>query len=98
MEEKNQTNLYAKYKSLPQDVMRNPELIKSMRHYDYTVNISWSMAHLYSATKYLDSGNKSSKATGGCIWKKYMHPQFQKRIFFPELRSKHELDNWGKHI
>jgi tryptophan 2,3-dioxygenase len=24
-----------------------------------------------------------------------MHPKYQRRIFFPELWSKEELDNWG---
>ena len=36
------------------------------------------------------------EATGGSDWKKYMHPQYQRRIFFPELWSEEELANWGK--
>jgi tryptophan 2,3-dioxygenase len=35
-------------------------------------------------------------ATGGSNWEKYLHPAFQKRIFFPSLYSQEELENWGK--
>ena len=30
-------------------------------------------------------GGKTAKATGGSEWVKYMHPKYQKRIFFPDL-------------
>ena len=53
------------------------------------------MAHLNTAKKYLNSGKKSAEATGGSDWQKYMHPKYQKRIFFPELWSEDELENWG---
>ena len=35
-------------------------------------------------------------ATGGSEWKKYLHPQFQQRKFFPELWTEHEISEWGK--
>ncbi|MFN7099300.1 MAG: tryptophan 2,3-dioxygenase, partial [Flavobacterium sp.] len=35
------------------------------------------------------------EATGGSDWKKYMHPKYQRRIFFPELWTDDELANWG---
>ena len=66
-----------------------------MRHYDHTVNISWVMAHYNAAKKYLESGEQAAEATGGSDWKKYMHPRYQRRIFFPDLWTKEELDNWG---
>ncbi len=69
-----------------------------MLHYDYTVNISWVMAHYDAAGKYLDSGEKTVEATGGSDWKKYMHPKYQRRIFYPNLWSKEELDNWGEDV
>jgi tryptophan 2,3-dioxygenase len=71
-----------------------------MRHYDYTVNITWVMAH-YNAAKYYISGNNPDKeleATGGSDWVKYMHPKYQRRIFFPELWSEEELKNWGTDL
>jgi tryptophan 2,3-dioxygenase len=96
----NTTNLFAKFKLLPNGVKADPKLKKAMRHYDYTVNITWVMAH-YNAAKYYISGNNPDKeleATGGSDWVKYMHPKYQRRIFFPELWSEEELKNWGTDL
>ena len=89
-------NLWARFLSLNEHDRTDDNLISAMRHLDYTINIKWVMAHYEAAGKYLDSGSESAKATGGSEWKKYMHPKYQKRIFFPALWSKEELDNWGK--
>jgi tryptophan 2,3-dioxygenase len=66
-----------------------------MRHYDHTVNVKWVMAHYNAAGHYIDSGKGSGEATGGSDWRKYMHPRYQRRIFFPSLWSVQELENWG---
>ena len=66
-----------------------------MRHYDHTVNVKWVMHHFNAARKYLESGEETAEATGGSEWQKYMHPRYQRRIFFPELWTQEELDNWG---
>ena len=96
MEEYNTINLWQKFKQLPESDQKNPELIKAMRHYDHTVNITWVMGHLNAARKYIESsGQGNGEATGGSDWKKYMHPKYQRRIFFPELWSEDELKNWG---
>ena len=91
METYNTTNLWTRFKQLPDEVKKDEALIKAMRHYDYTVNVTWVMAHYDAAGKYL--GN--AEATGGSDWRKYMHPKYQRRIFFPELWSEEELKNWG---
>jgi tryptophan 2,3-dioxygenase len=97
MEEYNTINLLQKFKQLPESDQKNPELIKAMRHYDHTVNITWVMGHLNAARKYIESsGQGNGEATGGSDWKKYMHPKYQRRIFFPELWSENELKNWGE--
>ncbi len=97
MEEYNTINIWQKFKQLPLETQKNQEIINAMRHYDYTVNITWVMQHLNTAKKYIDgSGKGDGKATGGSDWKKYMHPKYQRRIFFPELWSQEELDNWGE--
>lgn len=96
MEEYNTINIWQKFKQLPETDQQNPELVKAMRHYDHTVNITWVMGHLNAARKYIDSGKGSGEATGGSDWKKYMHPKYQRRIFFPELWSEDELKNWGE--
>ncbi|QZK91636.1 tryptophan 2,3-dioxygenase [Flavobacterium sp. CHNK8] len=99
MEEYNTINIWQKFKQLPELDQQNPELIKAMRHYDYTVNITWVMQHLNTAKKYIDqSGQGDGEATGGSDWKKYMHPKYQKRIFFPELWNSQELENWGVEV
>ncbi|MBK8143699.1 MAG: tryptophan 2,3-dioxygenase [Bacteroidetes bacterium] len=94
MEEYNTTNLWTKFKQLPEEIKKDAELVKAMRHYDYTVNVTWVMAHYNAAGKYLGS----SEATGGSDWRKYMHPRYQRRIFFPDLWSKDELEHWGENV
>ena len=98
MEKYNTINLWSKFKELPVLDQQNPELVAAMRHYDYTVNVTWVMGHLNTAKKYIESGKGSGEATGGSDWKKYMHPKYQRRIFFPELWSKEELDQWGEGL
>ena len=98
MEEYNTINIWQKFKQLPEADQKNEELVKAMRHYDHTVNITWVMGHLNAARKYIDSGKGSGEATGGSDWKKYMHPKYQRRIFFPELWSEEELKNWGEGL
>jgi len=98
MEKYNTSNLWRKFKQLPEEDQKNPELVKAMRHYDYTVNITWVMGHYNTAKKYIESVAGPQEATGGSDWKKYMHPKYQRRIFFPELWSKEELENWGENV
>ena len=95
MEDYNDCNLSKKFQELPEEVQTNPDLIKAMRHYDYTVNVKWVMAHYNAAGKYLGGSDKELEATGGSSWRKYLHPKYQKRIFFPYLWSKEEVENWG---
>ena len=94
----NDYNLYNKFLALPEEIKQDPTLVKAMRHYDYTVNVSWVMAHYHAAEKYLESGPKKAEATGGSDWKKYMHPRYQRRIFFPDLWSEEELKHWGENV
>jgi tryptophan 2,3-dioxygenase len=96
MEDYNECNLAKKFKQLPEDVQKNPELVRAMRHYDHTVNVTWVMAHYNAAGKYLGGSGKDLEATGGSNWRKYMHPKYQRRIFFPFLWSEDELKNWGE--
>ena len=98
MEQHNQKNLWTKFQELPAEVQADQNLRKAMRHYDYTVNITWVMAHYHAAFKYLNSGEKAAEATGGSDWQKYMHPKYQKRIFFPGLWNEEEIRNWGQNL
>lgn len=92
----NTKNLWTRFKELPENQRQDPELLRAMRHYDRTVNITWVLAHYNAAAKYLESGNTKVEATGGSNWKKYMHPSYQKRIFFPDLWTEEEKESWGR--
>ncbi len=99
-QEYNTINLYAKFKGLPKEVKQDPDLLKAMRHFDYTVNITWVMAHYNAARYYIGGGENQEavEATGGSDWTKYMLPKYQKRVFFPEVWSNQELADWGKNV
>ena len=92
------TNLWSKFKELPKADQENPTLVKVMREYDYTVNVKWVMAHYDTANHYLNICGKTAEATGGSEWVKYMHPKYQKRIFFPDLWTKQEIEDWGVNV
>lgn len=91
----NQSNLWTKFKSLPKEDQKDIQLRNAMRHYDHTVNVLWVMAHFNAAAKYLNNGDTDVEATGGSDWRRYMHPKYQKRVFFPDLWTEEELQNWG---
>jgi len=95
MEDYNECNLSKKFKQLPKEVQKDATLIEAMRHYDYTVNVKWVLAHYDAAGKYLGGKEKELEATGGSSWRKYLHPKYQRRIFYPYLWSDEELKNWG---
>jgi tryptophan 2,3-dioxygenase len=89
-------NMWAKYKSLPPDQQQMPELIGALRQLDINVNVNWPLVHYKSAVRYLHQGDNDVAATGGTNWQKYLPPRFQKRIFYPELWSEEEIENWGR--
>ncbi|MDG1295834.1 MAG: tryptophan 2,3-dioxygenase family protein [Saprospiraceae bacterium] len=95
MKRYNTNNIALKFQGLPKADQGDLKLINAMRHYDHTVNVQWVMAHYNTAGHYLDGGKEKAKATGGSEWRKYMHPKYQKRIFFPFLWSAEEISNWG---
>jgi len=71
------------------------EVTDLLKEFDHLYNVVWPMTHLNTARHYLDSKNENQQATGGSEWKKYLHPQFQQRKFFPALWSTDEKSNWG---
>lgn len=94
----NTKNLWSKFKELPKADQENKDLIKAMRHFDYTVNIKWVMAHYNAAKHYILGKDGDGEATGGSDWQKYMLPKYQKRIFFPDLWTTKEIQDWGTNI
>jgi tryptophan 2,3-dioxygenase len=67
-----------------------------LRKFDYSYNIKWPLVHLNTARHYLDAKGETKAATGGSEWKKYLHPEFQQRKFFPIVWGDEEISNWGK--
>lgn len=79
---------------------KNPseELNASCKEFDRLYNIEWPLIHLGTARHYLDSKGENQAATGGSEWKKYLHPKFQQRKFFPALWSDEEKKEWGDRV
>ncbi len=89
-------NIWTKFKSLSVEEQRNSDLINVLRQLDVNVNVNWPLAHYKSAVRYLQQAEKQIAATGGTNWQKYLPPRFQKRMFYPELWSEEEKNEWGK--
>ncbi|MET7028551.1 tryptophan 2,3-dioxygenase family protein [Sediminicola luteus] len=88
--------IYEKYQNLNEETKSNKTLIEALKALDINANVNWPLMHMGSAYRYLDRENGAVDATGGTNWKEYLPPSFQKVIFFPEIYSKEELNNWGK--
>lgn len=100
METFRNTGIKYRYNNLRQVYIRfyegNMPIIEKLRELDTLANVRWPLAHLKSAGKYLQKDPEDIKATGGTNWQKYLPPRFQKIIFFPELWSDEEKNEWGK--
>jgi len=78
--------------------MENPsdELKEKLKQFDHFYNVAWPLVHLDTAQHFLNSKGETKAATGGSEWKKYLHPKYQQRKFFPELWTAGELEKWGE--
>lgn len=83
-------------KLLAMSVSADEKTIASLREFDYFYNVKWPMTHLETARYYLDKKGEEKAATGGSDWKRYLHPKFQQRKFFPALWSEEEINHWGE--
>lgn len=89
-------NVWQKYLSLSEADRKKPTLINTLKQLDVNVNINWPLVHYKSAVRYLQQNTGDVAATGGTNWQKYLPPRFQKRIFYPEIWSDEEKEDWGK--
>src|SRR5699024_5856277 len=78
--------------------LENPseELREKVKKFDHFFNVSWPLVHLNTAQHYLDKKGENQAATGRSEWKKYLHPKYQQRKFFPNLWNEEEIANWGE--
>ncbi|GLB50760.1 tryptophan 2,3-dioxygenase family protein [Neptunitalea lumnitzerae] len=90
------TSIYQKYLQLPEEVKADEKLISAMRALDVSANVHWPLMHMGSAYRYLRKEVGEVAATGGTNWRNYLPPSFQKVIFFPELWTEQEQNDWGK--
>lgn len=88
-------NLLHIFRNLPAEQQQDETLRQALRRLDLDVNVNWPMMHMKSAARYLEKKPEDIAATGGTNWQKYLPPRFQRRIFFPELWSAEELQEWG---
>lgn len=88
-------NIWRNYKNNFAD-NKSMEMIKVMRQFDALANIYWPLSHYKAAVKHLHKTPEDLKATGGTNWQKYLPPRFQKIMFFPDLWSSQEKEEWGK--
>lgn len=89
-------NMWQKYLSMNENDRNNPRLVNALKQLDVNVNINWPLVHYKSAVRYLQQNSGDVAATGGTNWQKYLPPRFQKRIFYPELWTAEEKEDWGK--
>lgn len=71
-------------------------LLEKVKEFDRIYNVEWPLMHLKTAKHYLDKKGENKAATGGSQWKKYLHPKYQQRKFFPTLWTSEEVASWGE--
>lgn len=89
-------NICIKFSQLNKDDQMDEELREALKLFDVNANVNWPLTHYRYAAKYLKKGSHVAKSTGGTNWQEYLPPHFQKQVFYPELWSAEELNNWGK--
>lgn len=75
---------------------RKAEIEEKLRTYDHLANVLWRLAHLKSSAHYLKRSPDNVPATGGTNWMRYLPPRYQRIMFFPELWSSGQKEEWGK--
>jgi tryptophan 2,3-dioxygenase len=89
-------NLWQRFKSLSAEEPLLKEIRQELRKLDLNVNVNWPLQHYRTSVAYLAQRPSDIASTGGTNWQKYLPPRFQKRIFYPQLWSTQEIDEWGK--
>ncbi|WP_316835599.1 tryptophan 2,3-dioxygenase family protein [Pedobacter nutrimenti] len=96
IKEREETNFAALYQKFAADGHDVSKLAEELQYLDLFVNVEWPLSHYKSAVRYLERDPVDIAATGGTNWQKYLPPRFQKRIFYPFLWTKEQIDEWGK--
>lgn len=89
-------NMQLRYKQLPEAIQQ--EVMPLLKEYDLNINVRWPLMHYKSAARYLHKKPEDIAATGGTNWQQYLPPRHKRIVFFPEIWTAEELDDWGKMI
>lgn len=89
-------NLWQLYLSLERKGAADDEMKEQLKALDLNVNVNWPLQHYRTSVAYLAARPHDVASTGGTNWQRYLPPRFQKRIFYPELWTGEEKDEWGK--
>jgi tryptophan 2,3-dioxygenase len=89
-------NLWQVYKKLNLNEELEAQIKEELRKLDLNVNVNWPLQHYRTSVAYLAQRPSDIASTGGTNWQKYLPPRFQKRIFYPQLWSADEIEEWGK--
>ncbi len=89
-------NILKKFHLLPENIQKEESIRNELKEYDFNINVRWALSHFRSAMRYLDNKPQVIAATGGTNWQQYLPPRYQRIIFFPDLWSDEDIENWGK--
>ena len=89
-------NLWQLYKGLKDSGKQHAGVEEQLKALDLNVNVNWPLQHYRTSVAYLAQRPHDVSSTGGTNWQKYLPPRFQKRIFYPELWTAEEKNEWGK--
>lgn len=89
-------NLWQLYKQLKESGQGHEGIEEQLKALDLNVNVNWPLQHYRTSVAYLAQRPHDVSSTGGTNWQKYLPPRFQKRIFYPELWTDKEQQEWGK--
>jgi tryptophan 2,3-dioxygenase len=91
-------NVHKLYQNLPESDKNNAQLRGGLKDFDVNINVRWRLSHYRSAVRHLERKPDMIAATGGTNWQQYLPPKNQRIVFFPELWSEDELNDWGKRV
>ena len=91
-----QKNLWTIYQSIQTQEEVSTALTEAYKTFDLNMNVHWALIHFKAAAKHLSKKPVDMVSTGGTNWQQYLPPRFQKIVFFPELWSVQDKENWGK--
>ncbi|AEV33711.1 tryptophan 2,3-dioxygenase (vermilion) [Owenweeksia hongkongensis DSM 17368] len=89
-------NLWQLYKRFKEEGKNHEGIEEQLKALDLNVNVNWPLQHYRTSVAYLAQRPHDVSSTGGTNWQKYLPPRFQKRIFYPELWTGKEKEEWGK--